>query len=205
MGKADGYLNKKSWPPGSKKNLERVWLAEEQANTRRISEDERARLVREERAWERERDLACDEAAKRRGGVAWIYQSSLPSTSAEPKRAEERHDPGEKRRKTQARDDPAREEARLNKMLEGIRSGIASSIGDADGGSYGYVGVGCGDEEDEEDAFRIARLPEAARRRELKRIQRQRRKRARREKEEARREKVREAKRVLELFQADTN
>ena len=201
MGNADGYLNKKSWHPGSKKNLERVWLAEEDAKERRRAEVERARVVCEERAWERERDLACDEAAKRRGGVAWMYQQSLPSSSAEPKPAEGRQEPGVKRRRSssQARDDPAREEARLNKMLEGIRSGIASSSSgvEAGGGSYGYVAVGCGDEEDEEDAFRIARLPEAVRSRELKRIQRQRKKRARRAKEEARRAKVREAERVL--------
>lgn len=197
MGNVDGYLNKKSWHPGSKKNLERVWLAEEQSKAQRIREHERASLVREERAWEMERDLACDEAAKRRGGVAWMYQSGPPSTSAKPK-AEVRQEPGEKRTRTQAREDPGREEARLAKILEGIRSGIASSGGEAGDGSYGYVGIGCGDEEDEEDAFRIAQLPEAARRRELKRMRRQRKKRARRAKEEARRARLESAQRVLE-------
>ena len=194
MGKADGYLNKKSWHPGSKRNLEKVWKLEEEAKIRKLEEEVRAKQVREERDWERERDLTGDEAAKRRGGVAWMYQSA-PSTSAKPNTEDgTRQD----KRRTQGNDDPARSQERLTKMLDGIRSGITSANGDPNGSSYGYVGVGCEDEEDEEDAFRIARLPEAERRKELKRIEKRRRKQKRREKEEARRARVAEAERVLE-------
>ena len=203
---ANNYLNKKSWHPGSKRNLERVWKAEEEEKKQRVAVEERDKQLREEAAWEAEQELTADEAAKRKGGVAWMYQNGMPMTSAVAKGATAHAVDVDKRRKqTQSRDDPARAEARLAKMLDGIRSTGVPSAGGESGGAYGFVGGEFQDEDDEDLAFRIAQLPEDERGKELKRIKKRERKEAKRAKEERRAREVQAARALLREAGIDFN
>ena len=195
---ADSYLNKKAWHPGSTRNRERVWLAEQEHLRLEKEEEEKRKRRKEER--DRELDLvllASDdlEKTKRRGGVAWMYEQGPPGTSfvsasaSEDPKATTAAASGVHRSKGYQETD-ARAEARVAKMLDGIRRSGTAGVGD---GEYAFFGCQFEREEDEEDAWRLAMVPERDRQKALKRMRRKERKR----RSEARRREVAEAERVL--------
>ena len=141
--------------------------------------------------------LASDdlEKAKRQGGVVWMYEQGLPGTSfvsasaSEDPKATTAAASGVHRSKGYQEPD-ARAEAKVAEMLDGIRRSGTAEAGD---GEYAFVRCQFEREGDEDDACRLAMVPERDRQKALKRMRRKERKRW----SEARRREVPEAETVL--------